>query len=421
MPNYIAAIGGDTFGCDNDDFKQIDANVSSVIDLLEDKGISWSTYQEDMPYSGFEGKAWNNPQTKANDYVRKHNPPVIYDSNTTPERLSVQKNISMVDKDASMFHKDLAEGKLPQWMFITPNMTSDGHGYVQMNCRFVGFKLTFVQYVLLHLLKYERPREWQISDSYRCHHGINTNLPFPDTSVTVAGKWCRDLLEPLLNDKESSFWDRTLVLITFDETETYPKSNRVFSILLGDAVPEHLKGTSDDSYYNHYSEISTVEANWDLHTLGRFDVGANVFKFVGEKTGDHVRPWEAATGSNPSIFFNSSYAGPLNEDFERAPYEAPNVHIRSPGSGRTVLPSVVEKWGGEKGPTPPQPGQEHPPEAYGPGPRDAPPAGKDAPKPGKGPAPGKPAKGPATYYTPSVEIPDGQHPPPGYDVNDAQN
>jgi hypothetical protein len=21
-----------------------------------------------------------------------------------------------------MFHKDLAEGKLPQWMFITPNM-----------------------------------------------------------------------------------------------------------------------------------------------------------------------------------------------------------------------------------------------------------------------------------------------------------
>jgi phospholipase C len=122
MPNYIAAVGGDTFGCDNDDFKRIDANVSTLVDLLEDKGISWSTYQEDMPYSGFEGKGYVNQKTKANDYVRKHHPTVIFDANTTPERLANQKNISMTNKDASMFHKDLAEGKLPQWMFITPNM-----------------------------------------------------------------------------------------------------------------------------------------------------------------------------------------------------------------------------------------------------------------------------------------------------------
>lgn len=143
MPNYIASIGGDTFGCDNDDFKQIDANVSTLIDLLEDKGISWSSYQEDMPYSGFEGKAYVNQQTKANDYVRKHNPPVIFDANTTPERLSAQKNISMINKDASMFHKDLAEGKLPQWMFITPNMTSDGV-YKMMSSRDLLFLLMFI-------------------------------------------------------------------------------------------------------------------------------------------------------------------------------------------------------------------------------------------------------------------------------------
>jgi len=127
MPNYIASIGGDTFGCDNDDFKQIPANVSSIVDLLDDKGISWSTYQEDMPYSGFEGKGYVNQTTKANDYVRKHHPTIIYDGNTTPERLANQKNISMTNKDASMFHKDLAEGKLPQWLFITPNMVRTKH------------------------------------------------------------------------------------------------------------------------------------------------------------------------------------------------------------------------------------------------------------------------------------------------------
>lgn len=53
-PNYVAAIGGDNFGMDNDNFNQVADNVSTVVDLLEDKGISWGSYQEDMPYTGFE-------------------------------------------------------------------------------------------------------------------------------------------------------------------------------------------------------------------------------------------------------------------------------------------------------------------------------------------------------------------------------
>lgn len=44
-PNYCAAAGGDTFGMDNDNFNQIPANVSTVVDLLETRGISWAEYQ----------------------------------------------------------------------------------------------------------------------------------------------------------------------------------------------------------------------------------------------------------------------------------------------------------------------------------------------------------------------------------------
>jgi hypothetical protein len=62
----------DYFGLDGDAFNQVPQNVSTVIDLLEDKGISWGMYQEDMPYSGFQGLAWVNQQNGANDYVRKH-------------------------------------------------------------------------------------------------------------------------------------------------------------------------------------------------------------------------------------------------------------------------------------------------------------------------------------------------------------
>lgn len=63
----------------------------------------------DMPYSGFEGMAWVNQQTGRNDYVRKHNPAVIYDANTSPERLAKNKNLTE-------FYSDLEAKKLPQWM-----------------------------------------------------------------------------------------------------------------------------------------------------------------------------------------------------------------------------------------------------------------------------------------------------------------
>ncbi|KAF2721880.1 phosphoesterase-domain-containing protein [Polychaeton citri CBS 116435] len=317
QPNYVASIGGDHFGMDNDAFNQIAGNVSSVIDLLEDKHISWSSYQEHMPYTGYEGFSWVNQETKANDYVRKHNPPVIYDANTTPERLANQKNLTL-------FYEDLENKQLPQWAFITPNMTNDGH----------------------------------------------------DTSVTVAGQFVRSFLEPLLDNEY--FWRDTLVLVTFDETHTYTKGNRVFSVLLGGAVPSHRVGTTDSNYYDHYSEIASVESNWNLHTLGRWDVGANVFSVVSDKTHESQVAWPEVTGDSPSEFLNSSYAGPFNEDFQWAPYPVPDIRAVSPHGFRTVLPKIAAQWFGAY-------------QKFG------------------------------TYYHTGVKIPDGQHPPKGYAVNDVDN
>lgn len=48
-------------------------------------------------------------------------------------------------------------------------------------------------------------------------------------------------------------------------------------MLLGDAVPENLHGTTDDSSYNHYSIMATVENNWDLGNLGLNDKSASIF------------------------------------------------------------------------------------------------------------------------------------------------
>lgn len=150
-----------------------------------------------------------------------------------------------------------------------------------------------------------------------------------------------DFVNPLLNDRK--FMKNTLVLITFDENHTYSLQNRVMGILIGDAVPTELVGTVDANYYNHYSEIATVEANWDLPTLGRWDVGANVFSLVANKTGDIVRPWAAATSGN-SVFFNGSYPGPMSRVSTSSPYPAPNVMLRQ--NGRHVLPAIVQQWFG---------------------------------------------------------------------------
>lgn len=289
-PNYVASHGGDYFGMDNDDLNFIDANISTIVDLLEEKDISWAEYQEDMPYSGFEGYTWVNQETGANDYVRKHNPAIIYNANSeNADRLSVIKNLTL-------FYEDLEHNTLPQWMFITPNMTSDGH----------------------------------------------------DTSVTVAGEWTRNFLTPLLND--TRFMNNTLVLVTFDENSSYAIQNRVLAILLGDVIPAHLIGTTDANFYNHYSDIATVEANWDLNTLGRWDVGANVFSLVANKTGDVVREWDESTfGPLDGRYYNQSYDGVFNDAPSFPVYPAPNLDIESP-SGRKVSPAIKAKWVGSTSP-----------------------------------------------------------------------
>jgi acid phosphatase len=57
---------------DNDDFHSIPTNISTIVDLLDTKGISWAEYQEGLPYPGFQGFNFSNQTTFANDYVRKH-------------------------------------------------------------------------------------------------------------------------------------------------------------------------------------------------------------------------------------------------------------------------------------------------------------------------------------------------------------
>ena len=116
------------------------------------------------------------------------------------------------------FAADVNANALPQWIYVTPNMVNDGH----------------------------------------------------DTDINYSSAWLNYWLVPLLSNPNFNN-DRTLILLTFDENKTNTLNNQIWAVLLGGAVPAALRGTTDSTFYTHYSSLSTVQANWALGSLGRFD------------------------------------------------------------------------------------------------------------------------------------------------------
>lgn len=241
QPNYVAALGADTNGVLLDSFWQIDDDVETMIDLLEAGGISWSIYGEDMPFSGFEAD-WVNQETGANMYVRKHNPMMSYNSATGDiDRLAKSKNMTM-------FYDELANGTLPQWIWITPNMSKSIR------------PLPPLPYSILHHLLTQDANPQPADDGH-------------DSSLTVAGQWAKDFLDPLLENDNFNI-DKTLIVLTWDEAENYLIPNQVLAMLLGSAVSDSLVGTTNSTYFSHYSLSKTAQENWDLGSLGKNDVDA---------------------------------------------------------------------------------------------------------------------------------------------------
>ncbi|MGK5082018.1 alkaline phosphatase family protein [Bdellovibrionota bacterium FG-1] len=112
QPNYIALVGGDTLGVQDD--SPVTLNQSHLGDLLEKKGKSWKIYAEDYPENCFLGK-------RSGPYARKHVPLISFSN--------VQKNPSRCARivPASMLASDLSSTGLPDFSLYIPNLNNDGH------------------------------------------------------------------------------------------------------------------------------------------------------------------------------------------------------------------------------------------------------------------------------------------------------
>jgi len=113
LPNYIALIGGDTFGITSN-CTDCFIDQPSLPDLIEASGMTWKTYQEDIPSPCFVGNS--------GEYVQKHNPFIYFDPiRNNPDRCK-QDIVSLIQLD-----QDLAANQLPNFAFIMPNLCDDAH------------------------------------------------------------------------------------------------------------------------------------------------------------------------------------------------------------------------------------------------------------------------------------------------------
>ncbi len=116
LPNYLAMIGGDTFGITFDCIScPIPIDKKSLPDLIEASGRTWKTYQEDMPSPCFSG-------SESGNYAIKHNPFIYFMEIRLDAKRCNQSIVPLTQLPA-----DIAAGTLPNFIFVTPDMCNDAH------------------------------------------------------------------------------------------------------------------------------------------------------------------------------------------------------------------------------------------------------------------------------------------------------
>jgi phospholipase C len=206
LPNYLALIGGDTYGI-TDDCENCFLAAPSLPDFIEQSGRTWKTYQDDMPDPCFVGSTLR--------YVQKHNPFIYFD----PIRLDVERCERSVVPLAQL-DGDIALNDLPNFIFITPDI---------------------------------------------CYSSHDCDLPLADSWL----KEQMDKLYPALESSGEPFliiltWDEGRgngSCCGLSESA----GGRVATVLISPQVKSNFK---DDTPYSHYSILKTISESWGLLQLG---------------------------------------------------------------------------------------------------------------------------------------------------------
>jgi phospholipase C len=229
LPNYIAVFGGNTFGI-NSDCTKCFVQAPSLADQIEASGRTWRAYLEDMPHPCYVGNTIT--------YAQKHDPFIYFD----PIRLDAARcERSIVP--LTQLDSDLAAGKLPDFVYIMPNLCNSGHN-------------------------------------------ASTD---PFCGLGVADHWLAGSVQKLLAYLQPrAATEPYLIVLTWDEGQTdhsccglpAKAGGRVPTVLIS---PLARNGFQDSTPYTHYSLLKTIEASWSMPFLGHAANPGNVIILA---------PWE---------------------------------------------------------------------------------------------------------------------------------
>ncbi len=115
LPNYLAIVGGSTFGVTSDGAPRYNApkvgNAASIFDQALDTGRTAKTYAETMPN--------NCALTPSGQYAVKHNPWPYFSSSRT--------RCNSHDVPLTSLNTDASNGTLPNVGMVVPNLCNDAH------------------------------------------------------------------------------------------------------------------------------------------------------------------------------------------------------------------------------------------------------------------------------------------------------
>ena len=113
LPNYLALLGGSTFGIDSDCTDCV-ARGANLAGQLSRSGISWRAYMEGMPRACYRGK-------QAGGYVKRHDPFMYFPSIAADRRRCTRV------VPTSGLRTDLRRHSLPAFAWIGPDLCYSAH------------------------------------------------------------------------------------------------------------------------------------------------------------------------------------------------------------------------------------------------------------------------------------------------------
>ena len=262
--NYVAMLGGDTFGIHDDDafyckaglrdpfcpsasqpdYPDHTVTARSLMDQLAEHGLSWKAYLESLPEPGSLAVRWPTADQPVAGvapeiYAVKHNGFLSF----LPVQQDPQRAAKIVDFE--QLHRDLAAGNMPNYAHIVPNQCNDMHG--------------------------------RGSDPNTPADCLKSN---PEALIARGDRVISELVQSIM---QSSSWrapENSAIVITFDENDRSEREGedqgccgyepesaanfgggRIPTVVITNHGPRHLQ---DPTPYNHYSLLRTTEAAFGI-------------------------------------------------------------------------------------------------------------------------------------------------------------